>query len=36
LVCAIFSSSASLIDAAMDFNAPFSADFGVSPRLAAS
>jgi hypothetical protein len=34
LVEAIFSSSFSLIDEAIDFDAPFSLLFGVSPRLA--
>src|SRR3954453_2260797 len=34
LVEAIFSSSFSLIDEAMDFEAPLSLLFGVSPRLA--
>ena len=35
-VCAIFSSSASLIEEAICFEAPLSLDFGVSPRLAES
>lgn len=34
LVDAIFSSSVSLIDEAIDFDAPLSLDFGISPRFA--
>jgi hypothetical protein len=36
LVEAIFSSSFSLIDEAIDFDAPLSELFGLSPRFAAS
>jgi hypothetical protein len=35
LVCAIFSSSFSLIELAIDLDAPFRLDLDLSPRLAA-